>query len=172
MKCSLKWGKKCVSVCTSFLSSFLFSLPYFYCRIMFPFLLFPRLFLLFFVVVCLFLSWFGCVLFFLLFFFFLIHPCLSGYRSLHSSIHIYAYTYAYWVFIRPGRSFLPFPFSTSSIVLTCNPRSNPGHGTSVIIPASAVCISHWVLIWILMWAGSKREAGSQRKEQDKTTTCG
>ena len=43
---------------------------------------------------------------------------------------------------------------------------------TVIIPASAVCISYWVLVWMLMWAGSKREAGSQRKEQDKTTTYG
>ena len=47
-----------------------------------------------------------------------------------------------------------------------------GQRYTVIIPASAVCISYWVLVWILMWAGSKREAGSQRKEQDKTTTCG
>ena len=38
-------------------------------------------------------------------------------------------------------SFL-FLFSTISIVLTCNPRSIPVYGTSVIIPASAVCISH------------------------------
>ena len=78
-------GGKCVSVCTSFLSSFLFSLPYFYCRIV----SFPPFSSFFFVVVCLFLSWFGCVLFFLLFFFFFFYTPVSIGLSKPSFIYTY-----------------------------------------------------------------------------------
>ena len=89
-----------------------------------------------------FLSWFGCVLFFLLFFLY-----TRVYRIIEAFTHLHIYTHTpmhiYWVFIRPNRSFLPFPSATSSFVLTCNPRSILLHGTSVIISVSAArCISY------------------------------
>ena len=74
------------------------------------------------------------------FFFFYIHMCLLDYRSLHSSTHIYAYTYAYILSVYSAESIFPsFSFLHNSIVLTCNPRSILVYCTSVIIPASATC---------------------------------
>ena len=74
-------------------------------------------------------------------FFLFIHTCPSDYRSLHSSTHIYAYTYAYILSVYSAESIFPsFSFLHK---FYCNPRSILVYGTSVIIPASAArCISY------------------------------
>ena len=103
----------------SFFLSFL-SLPYFYCTIMFPFLLFPRLFFL--VVVCLFLSWFGCVLFFLLFFFvvvfFFFFLYTRVYRVIEAFTHLYIYTHTPMrIECLFGRADLSFLFLSLQVLL-------------------------------------------------------
>ena len=113
-----------------YLSVPLFFLPFFSlsplfffnCSIMFPFLLFPRFFFV------------GCLSVFVLVWlrfvfpsvFFFIHTCLSDYRSLHSSTHIYAYTYAYVLSVYSVGSIFPsFSFLHKFYCTNVQPKVNP-----------------------------------------------
>ena len=165
------WEK--VRICLSLFSFFLsfLSLHFFNCSILFPFLLLTLFFFIW-LVVCLFLSWFDCFLFFLLFFFFT-HTCLSDYRSLQSSTHIYAYTYAYILSVYSAESIFP-SFSFLHVIYCTNvqPKVNPCQRHQC--DNNHLCSSLRELLTPhreLMCGRIEREAGSQGKEKTQQL-CG
>ena len=154
----------CLCLFSFFLSFLSLSPPFFTVRL-FLFLLFPRLFFL--LVVCQFLSWFGCVLFFLLFIFLFIHTCLSDYRSLHSSTYIYTYTYAYLLSVYSAESIFPsLCFLHKFYCTNVQPKVNPSLRHQC--DNTRFCNSLHKLLSPrreLMCGRIRREAGSQSKEQ-------
>ena len=158
MKCPFsKWGKKCISVCPSFLSPFFLTVRF--CFLSSFFLGFSFLLLVGWLVGCLFLSWFGCFLFFLPFF---IHTCLSVYRSLLSSTHIYTYTYAYILSVYSAESIFPsFSFLNKVCCTNVQPKVNPcpRHQCENTHLCSSLHVEE------LMCGRIERETGSQGKKK-------